>query len=160
MPAVKSIPGRYSPNEYMRKTRFTPVDAESALQIGVEHHGSTEAMERFVTEEGQKRLDSYQRRVAEDCEATSRRLPPTSAPEGRTSDPRRFMAVVRAPWIKRSTNAVEWGFHCVGCKKQHRSRPLHWRRKYCVETFSDHIEECGRIDNYEHRVDGSFTVAE
>lgn len=70
---------------------------------------------------------------------------------------RRFMAVVGAPWINKLTNAAAWGFHCIGCKKQYRSRPLHWRRKYCLETFDDHIEQCGRIVNGQHCLADSAT---
>jgi hypothetical protein len=158
--AIKSVPGCYSPNEYIRKTRFTLIDSESARQVRIQCHGSTEAMEQHVAEEGRKKLESYQRRVAgeSDSGTTSRRRPATGVQDGRTSDPRRFMAVVRAPWIKPSTNAVEWGFHCVGCKKKYRDRPLHWRRKYCVETFSDHIEECGCVYDGEHHLDGSSRI--
>ena len=69
------------------------------------------------------------------------------------------MGVVRAPWINLSTNAVEWGFHCVGCEDKHIDRPLHWRRKYCVETFNAHIEECGSVHDRKHHVD-SVPVAD
>lgn len=143
LPTVRSIPGCYSPNEYKRKARFTLIDSESARLIGVKYHGSTEAMEHKVAEEMQRRSESG---------SNSRQRPRTSVREGRPSDPRRSMAFVRAPWINRSTNTAEWGFHCVACKRQHRCRPLHWRRKYCVETFGDHIEECGRIYDGEHHL--------
>jgi hypothetical protein len=158
MLAVNSIPGCYSPNEYIRKARLTLIDSESARQIGIAYHGSTESMEQYVAEAGQKKLEAYQRRVAGDSGTSSRRRLGTSVQEGRISDPRRFMAVVRAPWTKRFTNAVEWGFHCVGRKRKYRARPLHWRRKYCFETFSDHIEECGRVHDGEHHLDGNLGI--
>jgi hypothetical protein len=159
LPAVKSLPGCYSPNEYVRKARLTLLDSESARQIAIKYHGTAEVMEQHVAEAGQKRWESYQWKVAGDSGTTSRRRPGISVQEGRRSDPRRFMAVVRAPWIKPSSNAVEWGFHCVGCKRQYRSRPLHWRRKYCVETFSDHIRECRSVRDGEHHLDGRSSIA-
>jgi hypothetical protein len=154
MPTVNSIPGCYSPNTYKRKARFTLLDSESARQIGIAHHGSTEKMEQYVVEAEQKKSVAYQQRVAVASNPSSRRRPGTSVREGRPSDPRRFMGVVRAPWINLSTNAVEWGFHCVGCEDKHIDRPLHWRRKYCVETFNAHIEECGSVHDRKHHVDG------
>jgi hypothetical protein len=157
LPAVNSIPGCYSPNEYIRKARLTLIDSESARQIGIAYHGSTESMEQYVAEAGQRKLEAYQRIAAGPFATSSRRRRlGIGVQEGRISDPRRFMAVVRAPWINPSTNAVEWGFLCVGCKREYRARPLHWRRKHCVETFSEHIEECGRVHDGEHHLDGKL----
>lgn len=55
------------------------------------------------------------------------------------------MAVVRAPSMSLPAASKEWGFYCEGCRDQTRSRPLHWRRKYTVETFKDHILQHGHI---------------
>ena len=94
LPALKRIPGFYSPNEYTRKARFTLVDSESVRRIGIERHGSEEAMEQYAA---QKLSEAYQHRVAGDSVTFARRRLGTRVQEGRTSDARRFMAVVRAP---------------------------------------------------------------
>jgi hypothetical protein len=152
LPKLRSIPGRYSPNENTCKTRCTLIDPASAHRLSMEHHGSAQAMEKRIVEVAQRSLEAYRQRVKVQSDHTVRRRPPTvGSKEGRILDPRRFMAVVRAPWVKRLTNAVEWGFHCAGCQKEYRSRPLHWRRKYCLETFEHHIAQCGAIENGIHR---------
>jgi len=72
LPALKSIPGFYSPNEYTRKARFTLVDSESIRRIGIERHGSEEAMEQYAA---QKLSEAYQHRggrgLRDVCKATS-----------------------------------------------------------------------------------------
>lgn len=151
LPTLESIPGRYSPNENTCKTRSTLIDPTSAYHKGVEYHGSAQAMEQHVAEVAQKRLEAYQQSAAANPGNSASRRPPTiGLRQGRTLDPRRFMAIVRVPWIVRPTSTVDWGFHCVGCQKHYRSRPLHWRRKYCLETFEHHIEQCGPIKDGVH----------
>ncbi|KAI0288879.1 hypothetical protein BC826DRAFT_1035314, partial [Russula brevipes] len=31
-----------------------------------------------------------------------------------------------------SSQELEWGFHCTGCRESHISRPLHFRRKFTI----------------------------
>ncbi|KAF2207767.1 hypothetical protein CERZMDRAFT_50397 [Cercospora zeae-maydis SCOH1-5] len=106
---MRSIPGRYSPNEKDCPTRLLLVDRESARGAGIALHGSALAMEQH-----------------------------------------RFMAIVRAPYVSLPDNPAEWGFHCAGCERKYRSRPLHWRRKYASDTFDLHIRQCGSVINGEH----------
>lgn len=102
-------------------------------------------MEQYVTEAWQKKMEAYQ-------QGRLRRRPILDARRGCTANPRRFMAIVRAPWIQTSTNSVEWGFHCKGCERCYRERPMHWRRKYNAATFADHLEGCGPIVGGVHRL--------
>lgn len=145
LPALKSIPGRYSSKQSLCKSRLTLIDTEEARRIGVEHHGSAEAMENCVAETGQKKLELFR-------QGRLRRRTNIDAKEGRVADPRRFMAIVRTPWIQKSSNDVEWGFYCRGCERCYRERPMHWRRKYDASSFADHLEECGLIIDGVHRI--------
>jgi hypothetical protein len=163
LPSVKSVPGRYSPRKNTRKARFNLIDADSAQRIGLAfHNGSTAAMEQCVVAAHNNESDAWDKRVMAGYKVSQnpprRRRQVIWVPEGRVLDPRRFMAVVRAPWINPSTNAVEWGFHCVGCKEKFRTGPLNWRRMYSDETFSLHIEECGRVCDGKHQLDGSLRI--
>jgi hypothetical protein len=155
LPAIKSIPGCYSPNEYKRKARFILVDSESARKTGLAHYkGNAPLMDYRVATAELDRMHSWRMEIMRE-EYIPRRRPGRSVRETPVSDARRF---IRAPWIRPPTNAVGWGFHCVGCKEHHVRRLLHWRRKYCVETFSHHIEQCGRVHDGKHHLDGNLGV--
>lgn len=144
LPAFNSIAGRYSSSQNLCRSGQNLVDYEEARCKGIEHHGSVQAMEQYVTETWQKKMEAYQ-------QGRLRRRPIIHARRGGIADARRFMAIVRAPWIQESTNFVEWGFHCKGCERCYRERPMHWRRKYNAATFADHLEECGPIVDGAHR---------
>lgn len=152
--SMRSVPGCYSPNQRNCRTRLLLIDSESARRAGVARHGSVLAMEQHVARAASKSLEEYHKRVSQKAAGVPGpvpRQPPSAMVRGkRTGDARRFMAAVHAPWVDMPTNSAEWGFHCVGCERQYRCRPLHWRRKYIVNTFNDHILECGRIINGSH----------
>lgn len=121
LPSMKSIPGTYSPTQRKFRIRVTLVDSESARRAGIALHGSVSAMKQYVSSMG-----------AQD----------PSDDESR--NPFRFMAVVRTPWLNKSSQELEWGFHCIGCRI-YRKRPLHFRRKFTVGSFKEHLKECGNI---------------
>jgi len=155
LPMLRSIPGLYSPNGNTSRIRYTLVDPTLAHSLSVKYHGSAQIMEQSVADAAQRSLEAYSQRLkVQSGKTVSRRAPNMNSREGRILDPRRFMAIVRVPWIKRLTNTVEWGFHCTGCKKQYRCRPLHWRRRYCSKTFEHHIAQCGTVENDVHRPSG------
>ena len=153
LPTIRSIPGTYSEREKSRKTRLTLLDASAARNLALKHHGSAEAMEKYVRDVAQGKIEASKRRRAgssrtatslNTAQDTGRTLV-TTAREGRYGDPKRFMAVVRAPYIDRSTGVANGGFYCLGCKEEFGAGPMYWRRRYCLETFQAHIEECGPI---------------
>jgi hypothetical protein len=168
LPSLKSIPRTYARRQTPCKTRLTLYDPESARRMSIEHHGSSQAMEAHVAEHTQKALEAYQQRLALHSQSGYQgprpRAPPRAGLEdGSTHEARPYMAIVRIPWVSRLTRtvtAVEWGFHCRACSKQN-NRPLgqHWLRKFCAETFEEHLAECGPIDwaegrGYFHRTEG------
>jgi hypothetical protein len=75
----------------------------------------------------------------------------------------RFHGVTRVPWLNRSAQRTEWGFHCVGClhcrwsggRRPSERKGLSWdvrrRREFVFPTFRKHLEEYGPIEGEYHR---------
>jgi len=157
LPCMRSIPGTYSPNEKKCHERLALVDSESAYRAGITLHGSFSAMEQYVSNISAQKLQEFNRRTsqatAEGSRPTARRLRPPRTEDlfdGRSGNPMRFMAIVRMPWLNKVSQELEWGFHCIGCQKFHRSRPLHYRRKFTVASFGEHLRQYGNIRNGKH----------
>lgn len=160
LPTIRSIPGTYSPLEKSRKTRLTLLDVSAARNLALKHHGSAEAVEEYVRDVEQRKIEASKRRRAgssltaiplNTAQDTGRTLVMTFR-EGPLGDPKRFMAVVRAPYVDRSTGVANGGFYCRGCQEEHGDGPMYWRRRYCLETFQTHIEEYGPVElTYERR---------
>jgi hypothetical protein len=129
LPSMKSIPGTYSPNRKKVRAQLTLVDSDCARRAGIMLHGSVSAMEQYVSSKAAK--DPF---------------------NGRSGNPLRFMAIVRTPWLNKSSQELEWGFHCTGCRESHISRPLHFRRKFTIGSFKEHLRECGNIRDGEHHL--------
>jgi hypothetical protein len=129
LPRMRSIPGTYSPNQKKVRTHLALVDSDCARRAGITLHGSVSAMEQYVSS-----------MAAQD------------AFDGKSGNPLRFMAIVRIPWLNKSSQELEWGFHCTGCQKSHYSRPLHFRRKFTAKSFKEHLKECGNIRHGKHHL--------
>lgn len=152
LPCMKSFPGRYSPRGIKCRQRQTLFDYSSARQTGITVHGTVSSMESYASEMASSRLAAYNAKLSLDRTNGTNRRPPRSedAFDGRSSNPKRFMGIVRAPFFKSQTGLPDWGFHCVACKDHHYCRPLHWRRMYTVNGFQDHVRECGEIKEGKH----------
>ena len=153
LPTMKSLPGRYAPNDRSSRARWVLIDSESARQAAIKAHGSVSAVEQHMSILVAKGLKQWRERSSQTVEGTSRkslRQPWREAWDGQSSNPRRFMAIIRTPRWDRSTESLDWGFHCVGCIKHHRCRPLHWRRKFSTTQFIEHIRQCGAIQDGVH----------
>ncbi|KAL9625317.1 MAG: hypothetical protein Q9160_000380 [Pyrenula sp. 1 TL-2023] len=145
LPRMRVIRGTYSPNEKRVCAPSVLVDYESALHAGISLHGSVSAMLKYVADMKTQKLDKYNTRMAAVRRSGSitrrTRQPQTSDPfDGQSGNPFRFVAIVRVPWLNRSSQEVTWGFHCVGCKKSCRP-PLHYRRKFTAFSFDDHLKQ-------------------
>ena len=127
LPSMKSIPGTYSPNQKKVRAHIALVDSDCARRAGIMLHGSVSAMEQYVS--GMAFRDPF---------------------DGKSGNPLRFMAIVRTPWLNKSSQEPEWGFHCTGCQESHYSCPLHFRRKFTVGSFKEHLRECGNIRHGKH----------
>lgn len=152
LPCMKSFPGCYSPRELKCRQRQTLFDYSSARQAGIAVHGSISSMEKHASEMASHRLAAYNTKLSLNRANGTNLRPPRSedAFDGYSSNPKRFMGIIRAPFFNPQTGFSDWGFHCMACKPHHYCRPLHWRRKYTVQSFQDHIRECGEIKEGKH----------
>ncbi|KAE8150740.1 hypothetical protein BDV25DRAFT_139570 [Aspergillus avenaceus] len=153
LPSMKSVPGRYPPRGVKCGTRLTLYDRAAARQAGIDLHGSAEAMEQSASQISSQRLERYEsRRLLRSPRDNSSLRQPRGNNEfdGLSSNPRRFMGLVRVPRINPRTGSLEWGDHCLACKPYHYSRPLHWRRKFTPEGLQEHLNECGEIIQGKH----------
>jgi hypothetical protein len=154
LPAMKTVPGCYSPREIKTRTRLTLLDHDTARQVGVAVRGTVSTMEQYALQITSQMLERYQFRKShqalEATKSTLRRPRSEDEFDGHMSNPKRFMAIVRAPFLDLHTASPEWGFHCAACRPCHYNRPLHWRRKFTGKSFNDHIKECGEIADGKH----------
>lgn len=148
IPHMRVMPGIYSPNE-KKALECVLVDYKSARCAGIAFHGSLDAMEKYVSHKKDQKITA-----ALNSGAIARRIPPpyrTYPYDEQSGNPRRFVAIVRVPWLNRALQEVEWGFHCLGCEKSSRL-PLHCRRQFTKASFQDHLQQCGDIQNGQHKV--------
>lgn len=152
LPCMKSFPGCYSPREIKCRHRETLYDYSAARQTGIAVHGTISSMEKYASEVASKRLEAYNTKLSLRRTNGTNLRPPRSEDsfDGRCSNPRRFMGIIRAPFFNSQTGYPDWGFHCVACKAHHYRRPLHWRRRYTVHSFQNHVKECGEIREGKH----------
>ena len=154
LPQMRSIPGTYSPHRQQCNKRLALVDSESAYQAGITLHGSLIAMRQYVSDIAAQKLRESVEGLLRG--STPRRPRTEDIFDGLSGDGLRFVAIIRTPWFNRASRKLVWGFHCIGCEtchsrwRFHSRRSLHWRRKFTVESFIEHIEQCGNIENGEH----------
>jgi hypothetical protein len=140
--------------------RYTLFDHDAAREAGLALHGSENAMAQRAAAILSEKMDRYESRISQrkaGTRTTTPRKPPNSDDLDKGPlNPRRFMAIVRAPSLDR-TGALEWGFHCPACWGRNHGieREFDRNRKYTVRTFESHILECGEIINGWH-VDDDF----
>lgn len=152
LPCLKSFPGHYSSRGIKCRRRETLFDYSTARQAGIAVHGTISSMEKYASNMANKRLETYNLKMSlRGTGGANLRLPRLEDPfDGHCSNPKRFMGIIRAPFFNVQTVSPDWGFHCVACKPHHYCRPLHWRRKYTLNSFQDHLGECGEIIEGKH----------
>ncbi|KAL4891353.1 hypothetical protein BDV59DRAFT_182300 [Aspergillus ambiguus] len=152
LPHMKSFPGRYSPRGVKCRRRETLFDYSAARQAGIAVHGTVESMEEYASGMVSKRLENYNSKLSLRRTDGTHLRPPRyeDSFDGHCSNPRRFMAIIRAPFMNERMVSPEWGLHCIACKPHHYCRPIHWRRKYTINGFQDHVRECGEIIDEKH----------
>jgi hypothetical protein len=154
LPCLTSLPGEYSLGKNRHQPRFILADRESACRAGVVLHGSSEAMERYVSNALGQEFQKLDKKTSAKAYGPSfhhlLRFMTGEMHDGRSGNVLRFMAIVRIPWMKRISQELEWGFHCIGCQNLSHSRPLHFRRKFTASKFMEHLRECGNIQDEKH----------
>ncbi|QKX54494.1 uncharacterized protein TRUGW13939_01581 [Talaromyces rugulosus] len=154
LPTMKTVPGYYSPREIKLRDRLTLVDYRAARRTGIAIHGSESKMNEHSVHIQAKKLEKYNLRRSKHTAGAANPNPrrPRTEDEfdGYSSNPKRFVAIVRAPFLNPGATSLEWGFHCSACRSHHYNRPLHWRRKFTKDSLKAHIEECGEIVDGKH----------
>ena len=151
LPSFKSVPGRYSSRGIQCRRRITLIDHSAAREAGIVVHGDSNSMKQYVSESLTKNLEIHKSRNSTSTGAKPRLPRSADSFDGFSSNPLRFMGIIRAPVLDARMAEPQWGFHCIACKPHHYGRPLHWRRKYTKESYRDHIRECGEIIGGKHR---------
>ncbi|PVI01100.1 hypothetical protein DM02DRAFT_591635 [Periconia macrospinosa] len=113
LPCMKSVPGRYSPGLKKCHNRLVLVDYDSAYHEGVMLYGSASAMEKHVSNVSAQKLEEFNKRVTEEkargSHALLRRPKTSDAFDRKSENPLRFMAIVRIPWLNKSSRELDWG---------------------------------------------------
>ncbi|RTE82629.1 hypothetical protein BHE90_002832 [Fusarium euwallaceae] len=155
LPHMKALLGVYSPAR-VASVDTVFVDSESALNAGLEIHGSSDVMTETVIQKEMERINEYSRRRYEATFSEEEPKPFIEPPEvflsrcdDRVNNPHRFLAIVRAPWFNRSKQLPEQGFHCRGCEDLEKM-PFHHRRRFTATSFEEHLEQCGEIYHGRH----------
>ncbi|KAI1179970.1 hypothetical protein F4777DRAFT_355409 [Nemania sp. FL0916] len=75
-----------------------------------------------------------------------------------TREPRRFMAIITAPYLLDSGRRVDWGYFCTGCKEEKEEETKHFRIKYTKAGLVEHLARYGPVEEMP-RIPGRFTHA-
>lgn len=160
LPRMKAMVGVYSPAR-VASVESVLVDSESALNAGLEIHGSSAIMTNTVIQKEMERISEFSRRRYESTFSEEGPMPSIDPPEvflsrcdERVNNPHRFFAIVPAPWFDKSKQLAGQGFHCTGCEELEKM-PFHHRRRFTATSFEKHLEECGEIYQGRHTKFGS-----
>jgi hypothetical protein len=102
-PSILSLPGRYS-----------PWASESGNKCS-----------------SQRRLQLLDRPVVARALASSDLLAPRL--DRTTSEPRRYMAIITAPFLFGAGRQADWGYFCLACGEEKEEETKHFRIKYTTE---------------------------
>lgn len=160
LPQMKSLPGTYSIKRRIRRDQLKLVDYESARNSGIKLHGSLDAMEEYVSNLSRQKAEMLQERNSATSSGSVSRRPPTVAPfDGQAGNPLRFMAIIKIPWLNRSSHVIEPAHYCLGCEifvEEFYPQNPHFRQKFTVYTFDAHLREYGSITNGRHHPGGLY----
>jgi hypothetical protein len=156
LPQMRCLPGGYSPAGCKIPKAVALYDASSTLQAAVTYHGSIGYVKAYIDNNQAESMALYHRKTQEATERNSRssrlRKPATLFPYDRkSSNPRRFVAVVELPVINKASKAVDWGFYCKACRNAN-EWPCSWRVRYDEESFEQHIAACKITEHGIHQV--------
>lgn len=146
---ITTLPGEYSYDSLPRRKRVLLVDRTDARNAGIKLHGSSALMETFVKQHRFQMIARYKQKLRQ-MPATRVRRPPCppyrNQFDDNTHNPLRFMATVRAPWVKAQSGIADWGLSCRGCwiinGQIEGIRRLDRRRMFSSDGFIDHVKDC------------------
>ena len=62
-------------------------------------------------------------------------------------EPRRFMAIITAPYLFDAGRRADWGYFCLGCKNVKGPSTNHYRVKYTREEMLEHLAKYGPVED-------------
>ncbi|KAI0156901.1 hypothetical protein GGR57DRAFT_74076 [Xylariaceae sp. FL1272] len=142
IPSMKPVPGVYGPSRislYSPRRRFYDFDA--ALQAGIAMYGSEEAIRKHERREVKAYNEEYRAKLKANGQTVPRRGPRQVQRRSTpwmldTHNPRRWMAVVRTPWLDKSKRESILGSHCAGCNDG---------ILYIGDEIEEHASQCKKI---------------
>lgn len=72
-----------------------------------------------------------------------------------TTEPRRYMAIITAPYLVDAGRQADWGYFCYGCREENREKAKHFRTKYTREDALEHVAMYGPVEE-RPRIRGRF----
>ena len=60
-------------------------------------------------------------------------------------EPRRFMAIITAPYLFEYGRKADWGYFCLGCRDERDKKTKHFRIKYTEEEVLEHFARYGPV---------------
>ncbi|KAI9159128.1 hypothetical protein HJFPF1_07136 [Paramyrothecium foliicola] len=117
LPHVLSLPGRYTASGQLSRKRILLFDRLSVSKVLQEASG--------VVRDG----DIQQRR------------------DRRTREPRRYMAIISAPYLDQFKQSADWGLYCLGCRDRTNSTDAeaHFRNQFTRDGMAKHIALHGEM---------------
>lgn len=72
-----------------------------------------------------------------------------------TREPRRFMALITAPYLLDAGRQADWGYFCLGCREEKGEKTRHFRIKYTRADMREHVMRYGPVEETP-RIPGRF----
>ena len=174
LPSAITLPGVYADSENKWHKRIKLVDSTFAKQAGMVLHGSEREMQEYVIyilpESLLIHASHVQRETLRERSAYAAKLSAWEAQnrgdiphdrhsrprqpflnawiDGGIEDSRRFMCIVKFPWLDRTNHKVEWGLGCKGCTKKRKHAnaggDMAFRTRYTAKDLVEHIQWCPR----------------
>lgn len=154
IPTMRSVPGVYTGAEKARRIPMVLLDRDMVRQRAIDLHGSEDRMLDFLKQKSTSLEAQYQDRCrAREAGQTDKRLrkpTPAQPTNGRPGDPRRYMAIVQAPYINHQTCKVDFGRFCSACARSYADHE--WRRRYVSQSFAEHLHQSGQVIDGSHQL--------
>lgn len=128
LPHIRSVGGRYADGGQLCRDRRTLWDREAVLLMQTT---TTTTSTTTIT-------------------AATTTTPSLEKCDRRCNDPRRFMAIVPAPYFQAPFRVAHWGLYCVGCSESH-ERKTYFRKQYTKQGFVDHYCALWRCRSWKGR---------
>ena len=153
LPHMKSVPGQYTILDKNHSGGTFLIDAEAARQMSLAKHGiaSSEYYNAGKHIAGRPAAcDLGMVSANEEDKLPGLRALRENVPGDHFDyNPKRFMAIIRVPFIDTRNRQALWGFHCLCCRNEVEDG-RHFQRQFLASGFRHHLLRCGKIVNEKH----------